>query len=199
MGAGASALSDAFAERPDLLDNYRYEYADLFSSEFQRLRENGMPEEELRAHFVKLLEAKEAELLSKAKNSEVNRDDQSNVGTEQSKDALLNDGEDDDMSDLTEEQMQAKHVQFVEACRDSAINIKGKTGLNFVCCVDGSEGSDFAFKTTMHLQRKEDTINIFHAYKQAKNLMEYPEMLQDNLRKKYMYLLFGLGSRPIDR
>lgn len=55
----------------------------------------------------------------------------------------------------------------------------------FLCCVDGSDASDLAYKTMIHLRRKFDQIILFHAYSLEKEKTIPPGYRSHFIRERY--------------
>lgn len=54
---------------------------------------------------------------------------------------------------------------FEQSCNSVARQISGKGATNILCCIDGSDNADAAFRSALNLRRKFDRIEVFHAYK----------------------------------
>jgi hypothetical protein len=60
-----------------------------------------------------------------------------------------------------------------------------KRALKFICCVDGSEGSDLAFKTMIRLWKRHDHVILFHAYDESKQ-QDLPSLYRaNNVKLRY--------------
>lgn len=68
-----------------------------------------------------------------------------------------------------------------------------KHALKFICCVDGSEGSDLAFKTTMRLWKRHDHVILFHAFHEMKQNELPPLYRANNVKQRYEGQVFERG------
>jgi hypothetical protein len=54
---------------------------------------------------------------------------------------------------------------FERECMNVGHRITSKGAMMILCCIDGSQQSDIAFRSGLNLRRKFDFIDAFHAYK----------------------------------
>ena len=64
-----------------------------------------------------------------------------------------------------EEKHSEETNHFEQTCIDVAHRITSKAAIHIMCCVDGSDKSDLAFRSSLNLRRKFDHIIVFHAYR----------------------------------
>jgi hypothetical protein len=75
------------------------------------------------------------------------------------------------------------------ACAGSARRIIRKPGHRFMCCIDGSDASEIAYKLVKHMMKPSDTLTMFHAYKPDRHaLSEYDP---EDIKLKYKNQLIG--------
>jgi hypothetical protein len=159
MGNGASLLSAVVAEHPEMLGHYREEIAIHFLDEYSRLKARGLSDEEIKREFIQGLRDKESAIFARVAESEA-------------KDKKF--GDDDEHEKL-----------FIERCNRSAHTVATRRGINYLCCVDGSDVAEIAFQLCMCLRRKHDNVEIFHAFKESKNEALAPEYLPGAIRRRY--------------
>jgi hypothetical protein len=89
-------------------------------------------------------------------------------------------------SGALDDQSQQPLEQILQNNLKLSANInRTKRALKFICCVDGSEGSDLAFKTTIRLWKRHDHIILFHAYDETKQA-NLPSLYRvDNVKARY--------------
>lgn len=160
MGNGASILSAVVAEHPEMLAKYREEVAVHFTEEHTRLKSLGLSDDEIKNEFIQGLRDKESAIISRVAESEL----KSKKSPE---------------SDVEREEF------FATRCSRTAQTVATRNGINFLCCIDGSEAAELAFKLCMNLHRKHDNVEIFHAYKESKHDSLQPEYLPGAIRSKY--------------
>lgn len=83
------------------------------------------------------------------------------------------------------------NVDFKNVCEEKVDLLVIKAQHTFLCCVDGSEQADVAFKTALSLKRRSDNICVFHAFKEAKQHTLLPSFQPAEIRKKYETALVG--------
>lgn len=66
------------------------------------------------------------------------------------------------------------------------------TPLTYLCCIDGSDTADLAYKTMIHLRRKFDQIILFHAYSLEKEKTRPPSYRSHYIRERYESQLISL-------
>ena len=71
----------------------------------------------------------------------------------------------------------------------SVQSVAVRFGINYMCCVDGSDASELAFRVCMCLRKKHDNVEIFHAFKEKKHDSLLPEYLPEAIRSRYDDLL----------
>mmetsp|Transcript_4051 Transcript_4051/g.6279 ORF Transcript_4051/g.6279 Transcript_4051/m.6279 type:complete len:393 (+) Transcript_4051:121-1299(+) len=76
-------------------------------------------------------------------------------------------------------------ADFTLTCKTVADRISSKGALTFLCCVDGSDAADLAFKTVLHMRRKRDILVMFHAYCEEKVKTTLPNFKPDAIRSRY--------------
>lgn len=64
-----------------------------------------------------------------------------------------------------------------------------KPGHRFMCCVDGSEASEMAYKLVKHMMKPSDTLTMFHAHFTDPHAIS--EYSADDIRRKYEKQLIG--------
>lgn len=78
-----------------------------------------------------------------------------------------------------------REPQFVDACKAVTDHICSANGLSFLCCVDGSDAADLAFKNVLHMRRKIDSLILFHAYSETRAKQLPPAFRPNEIRNKY--------------
>jgi len=72
---------------------------------------------------------------------------------------------------------------FVHRCNGTINRMIKKSGNKFLCCVDGSDASDLAFKVLKALLKPNDTLLLFHAYRKKRTGdLEFDPV---DIRRKY--------------
>jgi hypothetical protein len=82
---------------------------------------------------------------------------------------------------------------FTSQVQMTSHRISTKNAHNFVCCIDGSEGADLAFRTCLRLMRKKDHIVIFHAFRESTMNTVLAMYQPESLRTRYNSLLIEEG------
>jgi hypothetical protein len=134
------------------------------------LKALGLDDEDIKHEFLRGLRDKESSIISRVAHSEMNAETFSHP----------DDGE--------------REKSFAERCNRSAQSVASRKGINFLCCVDGSEAADIAFQLCMCLRRKHDTVEVFHAYQETKHNDLQPHYLPEAIRNKYDHQLRALMS-----
>ena len=115
MGGGASSLVNAIEKDPEAYDAYREELASLFAREYVKFRDEGISEEEAKKKIMDRVKKEELSLIKQA--------------TKVQQPGLLS--------------STGKFPQLeVRKAAQSARLMSKKSSLKFVCCIDGSDGSD---------------------------------------------------------
>ena len=152
--------------------------ASLFAEEYTKLAAQHLSEEEAQAAFRALFKSKEVDIL---------------------KNIARNHGADDEApksdgmkSNMTREE---KQRAMTEASGHNTSFMLQKRARTFLCCVDGSDAADSAFKTTLHMKKKYDHVCVFHAYSEEKNAalpasLCYEEQLISVCKRPYFSLHF---------
>jgi 23S rRNA pseudoU1915 N3-methylase RlmH len=170
MGAGASLIAKSILDNPQLANNYREEIAILFSSEMARLKDEGRTEEEAQLQFAEILKKNEMLLISRVASKQ-----------------FIESG----VIQLKSERKPNTYESLVKLSRQ---RLHGKKAINFMVCVDGSDASDAAFKTTLNLRNKYDHITLFHAYCESDELHILPKYRHKHIRDKYQSQLVNTVS-----
>jgi hypothetical protein len=189
---GSAASLNEYNVDAQIQNRYRQEIAALFVEEYYRLQRKsaagsrrngggdmmstgggaragaGMTSEELKAEFIDILQEKEPAILTKiglssnnhatTKNEEKKCDSGNGYGSGYSSSSGY------PLNSLDEE------TEFRQLCVDTVDNIRSKNTMVYMCCLDGSESANIAFRTMMRLKKRLDHINIFHAYSKSKNM-----------------------------
>lgn len=78
-----------------------------------------------------------------------------------------------------------RQPEFVAACKAMSDNISSRNAITFLCCVDGSDAADLAFKNVMHMRRKIDSLVLFHAFSDSKSKELPPAFRPNTIQNKY--------------
>jgi hypothetical protein len=170
---GSAASLNEYNVEAQIQNRYRQEIAALFVEEFSRLKNTKASKEDLRAEFIDVLQEKEPAILTKIGLSSHTNGANSNS--------------------LDEE------TEFRQLCVDTVDKIRSKNTMVYMCSMDGSEGSDIAFRTMMRLKKRLDHINIFHAYSKAKNDTLPSDFHSDAIRQHYEAELISTYRVPVNR
>lgn len=74
-------------------------------------------------------------------------------------------------------------------CTGNARRLMRKPGHRFMCCVDGSEASELAYKLVKHMLKPSDHVTMFHAFKTDKHVLH--EYDPEDIRLKFKNQLIG--------
>jgi hypothetical protein len=69
------------------------------------------------------------------------------------------------MASYWDEKHSEEKGEFERKCMDVGHRVVSKGAMMIMCCVDGSESSDQAFRSALNMRRKFDHLNVFHAYR----------------------------------
>ena len=167
MGGGASTyVAEAAQQNPELLHEYNQEFAALFAQQYAKYHDEGLSEEEAKDKFKQSLQAHGVSILKKIGQAKL-------------------------YSEITpppEAEMPAHSLKQIDM---HIRRIQFKTGIKFLCCVDGSDHADKAFRTAMHLTTKTSSITMFHAFKDADQNGLAPIYKPEFIRSKYESQLIG--------
>jgi hypothetical protein len=165
---GSAASLNEYNVDAQIQNRYRQEIAALFVEEYYRLKRKspkgsgsgsglvaGMTSEELKAEFIDILQEKEPAILTKIGLSSNNKSEEKKSNGNTTGYPL---------NSVDEE------TEFRQLCVDTVDNIRSKNTMVYMCCLDGSESANIAFRTMMRLKKRLDHINIFHAYSKSKNM-----------------------------
>lgn len=90
------------------------------------------------------------------------------------------------MSYWEEKNDEEEHDAFEQSCNDVARKVSGKGATNILCCIDGSDSADVAFRSALNLRRKFDLIEVFHAYK-GKRIILFTPVVYSSISIKFCY------------
>jgi hypothetical protein len=177
MGSGVSKIV-AFAQSdPESFDQFRLEFAEIFAKEFANYKEQGLTVREAQEKIYQKIQKED--LLVLLKIIRVSTATAATVTSSSSETATARANE-------TEQVIQNNLLVGLD------INRK-KHALKFICCVDGSEGSDLAFKTTMRLWKRHDHVILFHAFHESKQNELPPLYRAQNVKQRYEGQVFERG------
>lgn len=92
-----------------------------------------------------------------------------------------------------------EEAEFRKICVDTVDKIRSKNAMTLMVAVDGSEGSDIAFRTMMRLRKRLDHVCIFHAFSKFKS-DSLPEQYQPEVIKThYESELIATYRVPVSR
>ena len=147
----------------------------------QRLRNAKASSEDLEKEFIDVLQEKEPAILKK-------------IGLEV------------DPPDIRKVRKISFHSSYVDEeaefrklCVDTVDKIRSKNAMTLMVAVDGSEGSDIAFRTMMRLRKRLDHVCLFHAYSRPKCSFLPEEYLPDSIRTHYESELIATYRVPVSR
>eukprot|EP00602_Paraphysomonas_sp_CaronLab_P002209 CAMPEP_0185029160 /NCGR_PEP_ID=MMETSP1103-20130426/15294_1 /TAXON_ID=36769 /ORGANISM="Paraphysomonas bandaiensis, Strain Caron Lab Isolate" /LENGTH=388 /DNA_ID=CAMNT_0027563805 /DNA_START=38 /DNA_END=1204 /DNA_ORIENTATION=+ len=159
---------------------YRREIAALFAEEFIRLKNTKAPPEDLENEFVDVLQEKEPAILRKIGLET----DYSN--SKKGSFRVVN-------SYVDEE------AEFRKLCVDTVDKIRTKNAMTLLCCVDGSEGADTAFRTMMRLRKRLDHVCLMHAYTKSHSSSLPTHYEPDFIQEHYEAELIATYRVPVSR
>lgn len=149
----------------------------MFAKEYARLKDEGLSADDAQSFFLAALQKSESELLDKIATRDYASGDPGHITP----------------PILSREDRQRAMAEA--SGHNTSFMLKSKAS-TFLCCVDGSDASDSAFKTTMHLRKKYDHICLFHAYSKEKSANLSPLYQPDSIRQRYESQLISACKRP---
>jgi hypothetical protein len=148
----------------------------MFAREYARLKDENISAEDAQALFLAALHKSEAELLDNIATR-----DHANGGVENLPGAL------------SREEKQRALAEASGHNTSFMLKLKART---FMCCVDGSDEADSAFKTTLHLRKKYDNVCVFHAFSKEKSALLASTYQPDQIKQRYESQLISACKRP---
>lgn len=88
-----------------------------------------------------------------------------------------------------------RHASFQfdsSKCAEAIHKVRTKGALKFLCGVDGSEFSDLALQVTMSIMKKNDHLNLFHAFSSEDDMELPPHLRSSNLKDAYEMKLINV-------
>jgi hypothetical protein len=165
MGGGVSQIVSLAQSNPALFDQFRLEFAELFAKEFESYKQQGLTIREAQEKIYQKIQKEDLATLLKILRMTATTTTPSSTAT-----SAVGGGT----------------IESIENNLMIGMNInRKKQALKFICCVDGSEGSDLAFKTTMRLWKRHDHVILFHAYHESKQNELPPLYRAQNVKQRY--------------
>jgi nucleotide-binding universal stress UspA family protein len=151
--------------------------------EVQRLRNTKASIEDLEQEFIDTLQEKEPAILKK-------------IG-------LVEEESGQDRKALRKTNSCNSYVdeeaEFRKICVDTVDKIRSKNAMTLMVAVDGSEGSDIAFRTMMRLRKRLDHVCIFHAYSKFQDDCLPEQYLPPAIKTHYESELIATYRVPVSR
>lgn len=93
---------------------------------------------------------------------------------------------------MSTEYWETKHDEdFANNCHSIGHHIAKKGSLLLICCIDGSDQSDEAFRSALNMRGKYDHLCVFHAYRGDKPDLQPASWRPKQLESKYDCELIG--------
>jgi hypothetical protein len=97
-------------------------------------------------------------------------------------------------------EMHTAHILDDDATTGDVYHTKPKKGSRtLVCAVDGSDGSNLAFRLMMSMRKRLDRVCIFHTYSLDKEMLLPPHFRKDELRSYYENELIRTYQMPVGK
>lgn len=142
----------------------------------------GLSDEEIKAEFTKTLIENETQVLERVAKAEQEVENSSLSSSSSISRGRGGGGEGKSEGD-TNESIEEK--RFSQICAKAVDSIITKGSHTFLCCVDGSQNADLAYRLCLSLMNKYDSICIFHAFCESHFSIIDPQYLPKEIRKKY--------------
>lgn len=170
MGTAASTLIDN--PEDSALDNHlRDEMTELFMSEFQKMKDATIDDEEIKATFTERLIAKEREIISR--REEILEKMQTKVLA------------------LSKEKKKNGFSDIGSLVMKKMAHLKQKQSLTFLVAVDGSDSADVGFTNVLSMRKPHDNIILYHSYHPGSQESKPSKNKMSAVKIKYEAALIG--------
>ena len=150
-------------------------YLDLLLLLFVSYKENGLSAREAQDKIYQKIQKEDLTILIRL----LRMSSGNNEGNNNNNNTTTNTENSTNNNDESFEERLVTNAKF-------SVNLhRNKHALKFICCVDGSDGSDVAFKTTMRLWKRHDHVIIFHAINENRQNELPPMYRAGNIKQKY--------------
>ena len=170
MGGAASALAEN-SEYAKMDETLRNEMADLFISEYQKLKDTTADDDSIRENFTERLIAKEREIIAR-------RED---LQTKFRSNALA----------VIKDRRKSGFADIALLVNKKLASFKSKHSLTFLIAVDGSATSDISFNNILSMRKHDDNIVIYHSYHPGSQASKPAPNKMAAIKTKYEALLIG--------